>query len=256
MLGLIHGQTVYQLRTQDRNPILGLVFAMLQSLMILMGFMALFLILGTRTSPLRGDFILFLMSGIFVFMTHTQTATKVAGSYSLTGLAQHAPLNAPILVISSALTALYTQTLSAFVVLGLYHTFWRPIEIENISGCIFVYLLSWFNGLCVGVLFLAIRPWFPRGGPVITRLYIRINMICSGKMFLANTIPSLILPFFIWSPLFHSVDQMRGFVFINYSPHRTELLYPLWFSVAVLIIGLLINFTTRKYESVSWSAGR
>lgn len=34
------------------------------------------------------------------------------------------------------------------------------------------------------------------------------------------------------------------------------LFYPLWFAIAALMVGLLINFTTRKYESISWSAAQ
>jgi ABC-type polysaccharide/polyol phosphate export permease len=87
-------------------------------------------------------------------------------------------------------------------------------------------------------------------------VYQRVNMFASGKFFVANMIPSFILPWFAWNPLFHLIDQERGFLFINYSPHRTMLFYPLWFAIAALMVGLLINFTTRKYESISWSAAQ
>lgn len=84
----------------------------------------------------------------------------------------------------------------------------------------------------------------------MTTIFQRINMFASGKMFVAN----VLLPWFAWNPLFHIIDQQRGFVFINYAPQKTDPLYALWFSLGTMMIGLLINFTTRKYESLSWGA--
>jgi ABC-type polysaccharide/polyol phosphate export permease len=73
-------------------------------------------------------------------------------------------------------------------------------------------------------------------------------------MFVGNVVPNALLPWFIWNPLFHIIDQQRGYIFINYTPLKSDPLYALWFSLAAMMIGLLINFTTRKYESLSWSA--
>jgi ABC-type polysaccharide/polyol phosphate export permease len=38
---------------------------------------------------------------------------------------------------------------------------------------------------------------------------------------------------FIWNPLFHIIDQARGFVFINYNPHYTSISYPIYVSLAL-----------------------
>ena len=91
---------------------------------------------------------------------------------------------------------------------------------------------------------------------MLTQAFNRISMITSGKMFLANLMPNFLLPWFIWNPLFHLVDQSRGYMFINYTPHRTSLDYPMYVGIGLFVVGLLINFTTRKYESLSWTAGR
>ena len=62
-------------------------------------------------------------------------------------------------------------------------------------------------------------------------IYTRANMIVSGKMFVANALPAYILSFFIWNPLYHIIDQSRGFVFINYTPHHSSITYPVWVSI-------------------------
>ena len=81
-------------------------------------------------------------------------------------------------------------------------------------------------------------------------------MVASGKMFLANTLPSSMLAYFNWNPLFHIIDQARGFVFVNYNPHNSSIAYPVYLTFALLMIGLMGDFFTRKYASASWSARR
>ncbi|MGP9803401.1 ABC transporter permease [Paracoccus sp. NSM] len=252
---LIYHQTVYKLRTQHRNALVGLLLTMMQSLIMIIVLMTLFLLIGIRTSPIRGDFMLYIMSGIFMFMTHVQTVGQVANSHSISSaLVKHEPLNAAILISAAALSVLYRQTIVCLTVLGTYHLAFAPVSFYDPVGAAALFLLAWFSGISVGIIFLGIKPWAPAAATMLTIFYQRVNMFASGKMFVANTIPGFILPWFVWNPLFHLIDQQRGFIFINYSPHRTMLLYPLWFSIGALMVGLLINFTTRKYESASWGA--
>lgn len=257
MLLLIHSQTVYNLRTEHRNAVAGLLITILQACLMVLGFFAFYLLIGVRTSPIRGDFALFLMSGIIPFMAHIRAANGIANSYNVGGnLTKHEPLNSVIIVAASALSSLYQQLLSTLVIVALYHMAINPIEFESWAGCLMMFLLSWFSGISVGLLFLGIRPWAPKAMAIITPLYMRVMMIASGKMFVANMLPPSFLRWVDWNPLFHCIDQLRGFLFINYTPHNSSPTYPIWFSFVFLVLAMLINFTTRKYESVSWNAAR
>ena len=106
--------------------------------------------------------------------------------------------------------------------------------------------MAWFSGVAVGIIFLAIKPWAPRLVSILRMVYLRANMITSGKMFVANALPGSLLAVFSWNPLFHSVDQARGFIFINYTPHFTSMTYPLYLSLTLLVIGLMLEFFTRQ----------
>jgi ABC-type polysaccharide/polyol phosphate export permease len=75
-------------------------------------------------------------------------------------------------------------------------------------------------------------------------------------MFVANTLPGYMLAMFDWNPLFHAIDQARGFIFINYNPHFSSPTYPLWVSLGLIMVGLLIESFTRRHASISWGAGR
>ena len=81
-------------------------------------------------------------------------------------------------------------------------------------------------------------------------------MVTSGKMFVANAMPGFMLAMFDWNPLFHCIDQARGFVFVNYNPHHSSVTYPLFLSLALIMIGLMGEFYTRRHASASWGAGR
>ena len=256
-LALIFHQTVYNLRTEHRNAIVGILLTILQTAMFMGAFMLIYLIIGIRQSPIRGNFFLFIMSGIFIFMTHVRTAGAVSGAHSVSsGMTKHGPLNPAILIGAAAVTVLYRQTISMAALLWLYHVLIEPLTIDFFPGVLAMYLLAWFSGATMGLIFLGIRPWSPQTAKILTSAYQRINMFASGKMFVANVLPNALLPWFSWNPLFHINDQTRGFVFVNYTPLKTDPYYALWFSMGAVIVGLLINFTTRKYESISWTAGR
>ena len=89
---------------------------------------------------------------------------------------------------------------------------------------------------------------------MVQSIYSRVNMIASGKMFLANSMPEWLRSFFDWNPLFHTIDQARGDIFINYNPHFSNVTYPLYVTLVCLMIGLMAEFYTRQHASVSWSA--
>ena len=106
------------------------------------------------------------------------------------------------------------------------------------------------------MVFLAAKPWMPEFVSIASSIYQRANMIASGKMFLANTLPGYMLWWFDWNPLFHTIDQARGFVFINYNPHFSSIGYPVKLSLTLLMIGLMGEFYTRKSVSFSRGAAR
>ena len=245
------------MRKSHGNALIGLFMNMMQTIIFVAAFYVMFSVLGMRGAAIRGDFMLYLMSGIFMFMTHTKAMGAVVGSEGPSSpMMKHAPMNTFIAISSAALGALYLQFLSLICVLFLYHVAWTPIHIEDPVGAMGMFLLSWFSGVAIGMVFLALKPWFPGFVSLVSTIYSRVNMFASGKMFVANTLPGFMLAMFDWNPLFHTIDQTRGHVFINYNPHYTSWEYPLILSLCLLMIGLMGEFYTRKHASVSWDAGR
>ncbi|MBW6416300.1 ABC transporter permease [Celeribacter sp. PS-C1] len=255
VLRLIFVNTVRHVRKSNGNPLIGLLVSISQTLILVAIFSFMYTILGVRGSAIRGDFILFILSGIFLFLTHNKSLTAVASSEGATSpMMQHAPMNTAIAITSAALSTLYTQTLSVAVILFGYSLGWGTAHFQNISGAFGMFLLSWASGSAIGMVFLAAKPWAPGFVNLLQTIYTRANMFTSGKMFVANQTPSYMIAMFTWNPLFHTIDQARGFTFVNYNPHKSSIMYPVVFTLVCLTIGLLAEFFTRKRVSLSWGA--
>ena len=248
---------VRQVRKSHGNALVALAMNMLQVVILVLAFYVMFVLLGLRGSAIRGDFLIYIMTGIFLYMTHVKAMGAVSGADGPTSpMMQHAPMNPIISVCAAMLSTLYIQALSVFVILFAYDVGWGPIEIYDPIGCLGMMLLAWFTGGAVGLVLLAIKPWAPTFVSIFSTIYQRANMIASGKMFVANQLPGYMIAMFNWNPLFHTIDQSRGYAFKNYFPHNSNLTYPIWFGIAFLMIGLMGEFYTRKHASASWGAKR
>jgi ABC-type polysaccharide/polyol phosphate export permease len=257
MMELIFHSIVRSIRKSDNNAFIAIARNMLQVILFVLVFYFMFIVLGLRSSAVRGDFLLYVMSGIFLFMCHAKAVGAVAGAEGPSSpMMQHAPMNTIIAIAAAALGSLYVQTPSVFAILYIYHAAFTPVVIEQPIAAYGMMLLAWFTGCAVGLIFLVLKPWFPTAVGVMTTIYQRANMIASGKMFLANTLPSFMLAMFDWNPLFHAIDQARGFVFINYNPHYSNWEYAVWVGIVLVMIGLMGEFYTRRHVSLSWSARR
>lgn len=260
LVELIYHSTVREVRRGHRSALGGLLLNILQTVIFVGTFYLMMNFFGMRRgfgSQIRGDFLLYLMSGVFIFLIHIKAMGAVVKADGPTSpMMQHAPLTTAITITSSALASLYLQLLSMFVVLFFYHVLLTPIEIDKPAGAMAMVMLAWGSGVAVGLLILAIKPWMPDFGGILATIWGRANMVASGKMFAANSLPGSMLIFFVWNPLFHIIDQCRGFIFINYAPHVTSIAYPVKVTAVLIMLGLLGEFFTRGRASVSWKAGR
>lgn len=257
---LIYHNTVRAIRKTHGNAFMSIAMSVFQSLMFVLFFYAMFTIMGIKGMALRGDFVIFLLTGIFMFMTHNKAVGAVLGSEGPSSpMMQHAPMNTFISIAAGMLSTLYIQMLAVFFILFVYDVAMNPNVLKEIVDPVPVMgmlLLSWFSGGAVGLVFLAMKPWFPGLTGTLSTLYKRANMIASGKMFVANSLPSFMIAMFDWNPLFHTIDQARGFAFINYVPRNSNWEYVMYLSLTLVMIGLMGEFYTRRHVSASWFARR
>ena len=257
LIEVVFHSVVRSVRSKHNNAFVALGLNILQAVMFVAAFYVMFILLGMRSAAIRGDFLLYIMSGIFLFLVHTKTVGAVAGAEGPSSpMMQHAPMNTMVAILSAAIGALYIQVLTLLLILFGYHVAFTPVHIEEPIPAFGMVLLAWITGAGVGLVFLVLKPWMPGLVGILTMIYQRANMIASGKMFLANTLPTFMLSMFDWNPLFHLIDQARGFVFINYNPHFTNWQYAAWVALVLIVIGLMGEFYTRRHVSISWNARR
>jgi ABC-type polysaccharide/polyol phosphate export permease len=257
LMEVTYHTAVRKVRRGHRNAIVAIGMSVLQSLLFVAAFYLMFSILGARQIAIRGDFILYLLSGIFLYLVHIQALQRVMGSESSTSpLMQHALMNTLVAILSSAIAILYVKTISLLVILFLMHTIIQPVVIHDWHGALLLYLLAWGSGAGIGLMLMAMRPWAPDIISIVQMVYVRANMIASGKMFVANMLPGFMIALFDWNPLFHIIDQMRGAVFVNYVPHFTNWQFPLYATLIFILLGMMLEFYTRRHASMSWDAQR
>ncbi len=256
-LELVYHVSVRNLRKGHKNAMLGLVMSIVQSLLMLLIMYFMMHVFGMRRIAVRGDFMLYVMSGVFMFMTHVKAIGAVSGADGPTSpMMMHAPMNPIISIMGAALASLYQQTLAAAVIMFAYHTLVTPITIDEPVGMMGMFLLSWFTGIGIGMVFLSAKPWQPEAIGILVMIYQRLNVIASGKMVLANNLQTSRRNWFDWNPLFHTIDQARGFIFLNYTPRYTSYEYAIYYALVCMMIGLMAEFFTRQHASASWSKGR
>lgn len=256
-LELIYHSTVRAVRGSRSNAVVGMVVNVMQVALTLAIFIIIFDLIGLRQAKIRGDFILYVASGVFMFLIHVKTISAVSGADApSSGVMVHPKMNPVIAVVSAGLGTLYQAIFTQTILLFLYHATYTPIEIYNLKGALGMLLLSWASGFGIGLLFYSFKPWSPDLLTVITMIYTRANMVASGKMMPANMAPANRRAWFEWNPLFHTIDQARGFTFLNYDPRYTYISYPVYCLLACVIIGLMAQFFTNKYASASWEKRR
>jgi ABC-type polysaccharide/polyol phosphate export permease len=255
-LVLLYHSTVRDIRKANGNALIALVMEVMQTVIMIGIFYTFVTILG-RPSLISGSFLMFIMSGVFLFMTHVKTMGKVASTNAANSqLLIHAPVSSLLLIGTAAFATLYIQVLSIGVILLVVQVFIEPVAIHSPKGFALCFFLSWFTGIGMGVLFMSITAFLPKSFSIVSTVYQRANMIFSGKMLLASKMGSALLPFFIWNPLFHLIDQSRIAVFLNYESNATNLTYPIWFGIISLLIGFMLEHYARKYVSISANARR
>jgi ABC-type polysaccharide/polyol phosphate export permease len=130
---LIYHNAVRTVRKSHGNAFMAIFMNMLQTIIFVLAFYFMFQILGMRGTAVRGDFLVYIMTGVFLYMTHTKTLSAVMGSEGpASPMMQHAPMNTAISIAAAMVSSLYIQVLSLFAIMFVHGT--RRCCVERRSG--------------------------------------------------------------------------------------------------------------------------
>ena len=104
---LVYHGTVRNIRKGHSTGLQALIMNLMQSVIFIAAFVIMFTFLGLRGAAIRGDFVLYIMSGIFLFMTHIKAMGAIVGAEGpASPMMKHAPMNTAIAIFSAALLSL------------------------------------------------------------------------------------------------------------------------------------------------------
>ncbi|GIX15796.1 MAG: ABC transporter permease [Paracoccaceae bacterium] len=252
LIEVLKATVVHVIRQETGRSALGFVSAMTRPLILLATFMVIIEVMGVRGIAIRGNTVTFLMTGIICFLTHVTAVQKVAAALrKARGFMHHAPASLALFVFAQAVGALYLNLLAGLGVWLVAELSGHGLGILHPAGMILPYLLSWASGVGVGMILLALSHHAPTAAEVTAAVYTRVQFFTCGKFWAANIMPIGLVDYAVWNPLLHTIDQMRGAAFVNYTPQHTELGYPAIFTAVVLVIGFMLEWRLRHGLSLS-----
>ncbi|MGR3708055.1 MAG: ABC transporter permease, partial [Alterinioella nitratireducens] len=77
---LTYHSTVRKVRETHGNALMALFMSIMQALLFVFAFYFMFTVLGTRGMMIRGDFMIYLLTGIFLYLTHIKALGAVLGA--------------------------------------------------------------------------------------------------------------------------------------------------------------------------------
>lgn len=248
---LIFHSVVREVRTQSGSATFG-VFKEVANMAIFVGmFYMLYSFLG-RSVAIRGDFMMFLLTGVLLMIVHMKAIGSVrSASTATSAIMQHAPMTVILSILAKSLAGLYLQALAAIIVIMVLWIFGMDLTVRNPSGLVLPIFFSWASGIVVGLVFMLLTPLAPGFMQNFTQLYMRAQMFTSGKFIPAGYLPSSMVGYFSWNPLFHCIDQARLATFVNYNKEVSSMSYAIWFTLVFLLLGLMGEFWSRKNLSKS-----
>ncbi|MCF6303926.1 MAG: ABC transporter permease [Rhodobacteraceae bacterium] len=248
---LVYHSIVRDVRVRSGSAALGILSEVGQILLFFVIFYLMYTILG-RSVAIRGDFFLYLLSGIFLLVIHmgALNAVRKAGS-SVSPMMMHSPMSVILAIISGALATLFLQTIAIMIILFFVFIFRDGITIYNPKGIVAPLFFAWASGVSLGMVFRIAGTVAPGPFGIFSKFYLRAQMISSGKFMPAAYLPASMVAWFSWNPLFHTIDQMRLAVFINYTREITSMAYPIYFTMVCLVIGLMGDLWLRQFVTKS-----
>lgn len=235
-------------RQESGSTSMGFLKALMESMFTFLIIMSIMLLLRGIGVKIRGEFGFFVLSGVALFMMHNKIISTLSQTTSTNQMLSILSISKGMMIVGSLLHVVYMQlavTTIFYFALVIYYGY-SPVQDWNMV--IFCLLLTILWSIALSILFLSIMPLNPPIIKKITTLYRRIGMITSGKMIPGNLLAIIgkMGGLFIYNPLFHIIDQMRGGVFQHYVPGVSNLVFPIQTTCGVFTLSAIIYFALKN----------
>ncbi len=141
-----HQQLMRHIHGGHKHVLVSVIYNVAQTVLLVGAFYLFATLFHMNSGMIRGDLLIFLITGVFIFNLHVKSVSSVievkpGGSF-----------------VAASLAGLYTQIYSLILVLGGYMLLGNPVQIHDISGVGAGVMLSWLSGIGVGLTFRGLKP--------------------------------------------------------------------------------------------------
>lgn len=247
---LMWALTVREIRQNSGGPAIGVLKGIGVALAFCLAFYFIMTFAGLTGLAVRGDLMIFIIIGIGFFFAAKMTL--MASLQAMTGswdMAAHPHLS-PVLFVYAKSMSIYYNYFIAIVILYLGNgMLGGSYQLQSPIMFFPLFTLCWLCGMGAGMV-LGFLMFYFSWAQMFKRIFLKIMFITSGKFTNANVIPNEVLPFFTWNPMFHLIDQMRGAAFVNYTPHNTNLTYPIIVMFFLVVGGHILHDYMLRQRNV------
>jgi capsular polysaccharide transport system permease protein len=224
---------------------LGYIWGLLNPVMVVITLLIIFTV-RQRSAPPALPLLVFIATGFPFFFAFT-TMWNGANANPGDGTLMFPQVTFLDLVISRLVLEFLTQTTAFFVIcLGLILILGLQLPADPINVLMAYWGAMWI-GIGVGLSNMALK----RVAPIVDQLLSpikRLGIFISGVVFTASQLPSFLLPYFSWNPIFKCIEIART----SWYPSYQSPLYRPWdvviVGIGLLAFGIAAERVTRRYN--------
>jgi capsular polysaccharide transport system permease protein len=228
-----------ELRTRFGKFRLGYVWAILEpaaQVAILM------LIFGSFMPRAMTDisFPVFLINGVVLYSLFSAMATRSLSAVEANaGLFIYRPIRPIDTVLSRGLLEFCVHLGTYAVLMFAVALLGESVSIDNLPLLLMIFILLSLFSLGLGLIFMVVGASFVEAEKLVP-LLIKPLFFISGVFFSLQMVPSALVPYLIWNPIFHAIELARHAVFPAYHIHDMSLAYLTFCALVSLSFGMAL----------------
>lgn len=236
---VLHALLIRELKTRFGQYRLGIVWALLEPLMQILFFMAMFYFQG-RTSVGGLELPVFLATGMAPFLYFNKVISQSMGAVSAN---QNLFIYRQVRVFDAYLSRFMLEAAIAFLTLItiLVGSWWLGYQVVVINSLKFLLLFALISVFAFGVslVFGVFNALYPEVGKFIP-VILRPLFFISGTFFTINDMPPSLHPYLLWNPLLHTFELMRSCFSAHYNTSLVSMEYLMICTLVAMTLGMLM----------------
>lgn len=238
-----------EMRAHFGESRLGYLWAIIEPLLHLIVLIVLFDYVLARRSPLAGNVVLYMVTGLMPYFLWYKLAAYVAGAIDNNRALLRLPPVKPFdVIVSRAILETGTYLFVGFLLLvGLALVGTSSAEVVPHDALALAAALGAATGLGFGVgcLNAVIRIFVPNWSAIFGLLLSPVFLL-SGIWFLPEEVPQPFRGYLLLNPLMHDILWVRSAFYRGYDPPDLDRTYALVSAVGVVLVGLALLRVNRR----------